>query len=142
MTKKQKERAAAKKLKDKIKQYQITHKRHGCYEVVFVDNSKEIGKFTYLTNFRNKKAVKEFVEQHARVYQLQILNKEIKLKYIFIIFLFACTLSCTEEKTTSLNNSSDLSAIGDAYIGPIIVPDIQEDTDSSHEIGVENDGEQ
>jgi hypothetical protein len=66
MTKKQKERAAAKKLKDKIKQYQITHKRHGCYEVVFVDNSKEIGKFTYLTNFRNKKAVKEFVEQHAR----------------------------------------------------------------------------
>ena len=64
------------------------------------------------------------------------------MKYIFIIFLFACTLSCIEEKTTSLNNSSDLSAIGDAYIGPIIVPDIQEDTDSSHEIGVENDGEQ
>ena len=29
MTKKQKERADAKKLKEKIKQYQITHKRHG-----------------------------------------------------------------------------------------------------------------
>ncbi len=65
MTKKQKERAAAKKLKDKIKQYQITHKRHGCYEVVLIDESKEIGRFQYLSNFKNKKATKNFIEQHA-----------------------------------------------------------------------------
>jgi len=65
MTKKQKQQLAAKKLKTKMKQYQITHKRHGCYEIIFVDESLEVGKFKYMTNFRNKKAAKNFVEQHA-----------------------------------------------------------------------------
>jgi tRNA uridine 5-carbamoylmethylation protein Kti12 len=65
MTKKQKKQLAAKKLKTKMKQYQITHKRHGCYEIIFVDESLEVGKFKYMTNFRNKKAAKNFVEQHA-----------------------------------------------------------------------------
>ena len=32
---------------------------------MFVDESKEIGRFQYLSNFRNKKAVKNFIEQHA-----------------------------------------------------------------------------
>lgn len=44
--------------------YEVDHVRHGCYEVRIVDESKEIGKYKYLTNFRNKKAAKKFIEQH------------------------------------------------------------------------------
>lgn len=65
MTKKQKKQLAAKKLKAKIQQYQINHPRHSCYEIILIDESKEVGKFKYLTNFRNKKAAKKFIEQHV-----------------------------------------------------------------------------
>tara|TARA_R110000737_G_C14302638_1_gene436304 strand:+ start:342 stop:593 length:252 start_codon:yes stop_codon:yes gene_type:complete len=65
MTKKQKKQLAERQLKDKMKQYQINHPKHSCYEVVFVDEEKEVGRYKYLTNFRNKKAAVAFVEQHA-----------------------------------------------------------------------------
>lgn len=54
-----------KKIKSKFEQYQINHVRHGCYEVHLVDENKEIGRYQYLTNFRNLKAAKKFVEQHV-----------------------------------------------------------------------------
>ena len=39
-----------------VGEYEIKHVRHGCYEVRLVDETKDIGKYKYLTNFRNKKA--------------------------------------------------------------------------------------
>jgi hypothetical protein len=65
MTKKQKQQLEAEQLKTKIQQYQINHPKHSCYEVIFVDENEEVGKFKYLTNFRNKKSAKTFIEQHA-----------------------------------------------------------------------------
>ena len=47
-------------------EYQIEHKRHGCYQIVLVDETKEVGRYRYLTNFRNKKAAKRFVEEHKK----------------------------------------------------------------------------
>jgi hypothetical protein len=44
--------------------YEIKHVRHGCYEVRLVDETKDIGKYKYLTNFKNKKAAKAFVSAH------------------------------------------------------------------------------
>tara|TARA_R110000851_G_scaffold329628_1_gene501683 strand:- start:2480 stop:2680 length:201 start_codon:yes stop_codon:yes gene_type:complete len=49
-----------------MKEYQIEHKRHGCYYVNIVDESKDIGRYQYLTCFRNKKAAKNFVEEHKK----------------------------------------------------------------------------
>ena len=46
--------------------YQIDHVRHGCYEVRIVDETKEVGKYKYLTNFRNKKAAKNFILEHKK----------------------------------------------------------------------------
>ena len=47
-----------------IGEYEIKHVKHSCYEVRLIDKSKEIGKYKYLTNFRNKKAAKAFVKAH------------------------------------------------------------------------------
>tara|TARA_R110002020_G_scaffold11386_10_gene42943 strand:+ start:1713 stop:1931 length:219 start_codon:yes stop_codon:yes gene_type:complete len=44
--------------------YQINHVRHGCYEVIKIDRSLEFIRYVYLTNFRNMKAAKKFIEQH------------------------------------------------------------------------------
>jgi len=49
-----------------VDNYQIEHIRHGCYEVKLVDEKKEIGRYRYLTNFRNIKAAKAFVEAHKK----------------------------------------------------------------------------
>lgn len=46
------------------KEYVIRHVRRGCYEVTLVDESKSIGKYKHLTNFKNKKAAKNFIEAH------------------------------------------------------------------------------
>ena len=51
---------------DKSSYYQIDHVRHGCYEVRIVNESKDIGKYRYLTNFRNKKAANKFIEEHKK----------------------------------------------------------------------------
>jgi hypothetical protein len=51
-------------MKKQMKEYLIEHKRHGCYYVSLVDESKDIGRYQYLTCFKNKKAVKKFIEQH------------------------------------------------------------------------------
>jgi len=47
-----------------IDDYQINHARHGCYEVIKIDRSLEFIRYIYLTNFRNMKAAKKFIEQH------------------------------------------------------------------------------
>ena len=46
--------------------YEIRHARRGCYEVT---KTVEVGKSTkchYLTNFRNQKAAKKFIEAHVK----------------------------------------------------------------------------
>jgi len=48
----------------RIDEYEIKHLRHGCYGVTLVDETKEIGKYRYLTNFRNIKAAKAFIKAH------------------------------------------------------------------------------
>ena len=55
-------------MKDLIKtnEYEIKHVKRGCYEVILVSECKEAGKFRYLTNFKNKKAAKAFIEAHKR----------------------------------------------------------------------------
>jgi hypothetical protein len=49
-----------------MKEYQIKHVRRGCYQVFLVDSSRDIGRYQYLTNFKNKKAAKNFIEAHKR----------------------------------------------------------------------------
>lgn len=49
-----------------MKEYKINHVRHGCWQVVLVDESKTIGRYRHLTNFRNKRAAKQFIEQHKK----------------------------------------------------------------------------
>tara|TARA_R110000824_G_scaffold202745_1_gene386949 strand:+ start:664 stop:864 length:201 start_codon:yes stop_codon:yes gene_type:complete len=49
-----------------MEQYEIKHARHGCYQVFLVDESKDIGRYRYLTNFKNKKAAKNFIEAHKK----------------------------------------------------------------------------
>ena len=49
-----------------MKEYVIEHAKHGCWQVVLVDEDKEIGKYQYLTAFKNKKAAKKFIEQHQK----------------------------------------------------------------------------
>ena len=49
-----------------MKEYQINHIRHGCYEVTLVDESKEVGRYKYLTNFKNKKAAVNFIKAHEK----------------------------------------------------------------------------
>jgi hypothetical protein len=49
-----------------IDNYQIIHVRHGCYEVIEIDKSLEMARYVYLTNFRNIKAAKKFIEQHSK----------------------------------------------------------------------------
>lgn len=46
--------------------YEIEHLRHGCYEVRIIDETKEVGKYKYLTNFRNKKSAKNFIIEHKK----------------------------------------------------------------------------
>ena len=47
-------------------EYVIEHIRHGCYSVTEVDNEKNIGRYRYLTNFKNKKAAKNFLEEYKK----------------------------------------------------------------------------
>jgi len=47
-------------------EYEIRHPRRAVYEVVLVDRNKTIGRYRYLTNFKNKKAAKNFIEAHKK----------------------------------------------------------------------------
>tara|TARA_R110000824_G_scaffold24884_20_gene87181 strand:+ start:486 stop:686 length:201 start_codon:yes stop_codon:yes gene_type:complete len=47
-------------------EYVIEHRKHGCYSVTEVDDEKEAGRYKYLTNFKNKKAAKKFVEEYKK----------------------------------------------------------------------------
>jgi hypothetical protein len=49
-----------------MKEYLIEHKKHGVYDVTLVDESKEVGRYQYLTCFRNKKAANCFVKEHKK----------------------------------------------------------------------------
>lgn len=49
-----------------MKEYRVEHMRHGCYEVILVDESKEVVRYKYLTNFRNKKAAANFIKAHEK----------------------------------------------------------------------------
>jgi hypothetical protein len=49
-----------------MKEYTISHKRRGCYEVCLVYPHGEVVRSEYLTNFRNKKAAKRFIEEHQK----------------------------------------------------------------------------
>ena len=53
-----------KKIKDaeEVSNYDIIHARHGCYEVILRQGEKMV----YLTNFRNKKAAKNFILEHKK----------------------------------------------------------------------------
>jgi len=53
-------------MKKQMKEYLIEHKKHGCYDVTLVDDSKEVGRYKYLTCFRNKRAANNFVKEHKK----------------------------------------------------------------------------
>jgi hypothetical protein len=49
-----------------MKEYRIDHVKHGCYNVILVDESKDPIRYEYLTNFRNKRAANAFVKAHEK----------------------------------------------------------------------------
>tara|TARA_Y100000034_G_C6607955_1_gene264687 strand:+ start:337 stop:531 length:195 start_codon:yes stop_codon:yes gene_type:complete len=46
----------------KIEDYIVNHAKRGCYEVLLEEGEQLL----YLTNFRNPRAAKKFIEEHKR----------------------------------------------------------------------------
>ncbi len=49
-----------------MKEYRINRVKRACYEVTLVDESKDIGRYKFLTSFTNKKAALRFIEAHKK----------------------------------------------------------------------------
>jgi len=46
----------------KVEEYTINHAKRGCYEVLLESGEQLL----YLTNFRNPRAAKKFIEEHKK----------------------------------------------------------------------------